>query len=105
MREEKTTSRSLAQLKEKQDGMEEKKATRTQDLQAQSEKKAEVNTISEFVYIYLTPGFSQLEARINQLQSDLGRTKQELDNQQAERTKIAYVALLLPETELPNNMT
>jgi structural maintenance of chromosome 1 len=41
-REEKTTSRSLAQLKEKQDGMEEKKATRTQELEAQNEKKAEV---------------------------------------------------------------
>ena len=40
-REEKMISWSLAQLEEKQDGMKEK-LTRTRELEAQSEKKAEV---------------------------------------------------------------
>ncbi|KAF8630781.1 hypothetical protein AX15_002729 [Amanita polypyramis BW_CC] len=70
-REEKTVSRSLAQLKEKQEGLEEKKETRMGELETQNEKK------------------SELEQKIGQLQNDLTRTKQELDNQQAERTKIA----------------
>ncbi|KAK2462607.1 hypothetical protein APHAL10511_005340 [Amanita phalloides] len=70
-REEKSVSRSLAQLREKQEGMEEKRTTRTQELETLSEKRTE------------------LEAKIHQLQNDLTRTKEELDNQQAERTRIA----------------
>ena len=34
----------------------------------------------------LIPCFSKLESRINQLQGDLARTKQELGSQQAEQT-------------------
>ena len=41
-REKKTRLWSLARLEEKQDGMEEKKATRTQEPEAQNEKKAQV---------------------------------------------------------------
>ena len=34
---------------------------------------------------------AQLEDKINAMRGDLARTRQELDNQQSERTKIAYV--------------
>ncbi|KAF8638669.1 hypothetical protein AX17_002030 [Amanita inopinata Kibby_2008] len=70
-REEKTTARSLTQLKEKQEGLDEKKQGRTRDLESQDEKKTE------------------LEEKISQLQADLSKSKQELDSQQAERTRIA----------------
>lgn len=45
------------------------------------------NLVSTHVY-------NQLEEKITSFQSDLARTKQELDNQQSERTKIAYVYFL-----------
>ena len=41
-REEKTASRFLAQLKEKQEGLVEKKETRLKELETQNEKKREV---------------------------------------------------------------
>ncbi|KAF8650227.1 hypothetical protein AX16_005342 [Volvariella volvacea WC 439] len=70
-REEKTASRSLTQLKERQQGMEERKSTRTQELETVKEKRAE------------------LEERLAGLQRDLAKAKQELDAQQAERTRIS----------------
>ncbi|KAM6496344.1 condensin complex subunit SMC1 [Amanita muscaria] len=70
-RDEKTVSRSYAQMKEKQEGLEEKKETRTKELESQNDRKTE------------------LEEKINKLSSELAKVKQELDNQQAERTRIA----------------
>ncbi|KAJ7638242.1 condensin complex subunit SMC1 [Roridomyces roridus] len=69
-REHKTAARTLAQLTEKQTGLEESRATRLADEQVQKTRKAE------------------LEEKIAGLNSDLAKTKQELDNQQSERTKI-----------------
>ncbi|KAL0960255.1 hypothetical protein HGRIS_011886 [Hohenbuehelia grisea] len=72
-RDEKTNSRSLGQLREKHEGMSEKRTKLVDDAKTLGVRK------------------SELEERIASLQSDLGRTKQELDNQQAERTKIAQL--------------
>ncbi|KAJ3507775.1 hypothetical protein NLJ89_g6117 [Agrocybe chaxingu] len=70
-REERIASRSLAQLTEKEQGFEEKKTTRTEELKAQSERKDE------------------LEEKIATLQAELASVRQELDNQQAERARIS----------------
>lgn len=70
-RDEKTAGRVLTQLTERQQGMEEKRGLRNEELGVLGERKAE------------------LEERIGGLQGDLARTKQTLENQQAERTKIA----------------
>ncbi|KAJ6610416.1 condensin complex subunit SMC1 [Mycena sp. CBHHK59/15] len=72
-REHKTTTRTLGQLKEKQKGLEENHETRMADAQVQSGRKTE------------------LEEKIAGLQTDLTKTRQELDNQQSERTKIAQL--------------
>ncbi|KAF7352348.1 Structural maintenance of chromosomes protein [Mycena venus] len=69
-REHKTVARTLGQLKEKQTGLEENRETRSADLEAQSGRKKE------------------LDEKITQLHADLTKTRQELDNQQSERTKI-----------------
>ncbi|EDR03647.1 condensin complex subunit SMC1 [Laccaria bicolor S238N-H82] len=71
LREEKTSSRTLAQLTEKQKGYEEKKELRSEDLRVQSARKTE------------------LDAKISSLQANLTSVRQELDNQRAEREKIA----------------
>ncbi|KAA1474997.1 hypothetical protein DENSPDRAFT_401153 [Dentipellis sp. KUC8613] len=70
-REEKTASRTYTQLKDKQDEFEQKKATLQSDLAVQNERKKE------------------LEEKVAELQRDLGKVKQELDNQQSERTRIS----------------
>ncbi|KAF9457597.1 condensin complex subunit SMC1 [Collybia nuda] len=70
-RDERTTARTLTQLTERQQGLEEKRTTRSEELAAQTSKKAE------------------LEDKISGLQADLARTRQELENQQSERTRIA----------------
>ncbi|KAJ6561466.1 condensin complex subunit SMC1 [Mycena vulgaris] len=72
-REHKTITRTLGQLKEKQTGLEEKRETRMADAQVQSARKTE------------------LEEKIAGLHADLTKTRQELDNQQSERTKIAQL--------------
>ncbi|KAJ6560360.1 condensin complex subunit SMC1 [Mycena capillaripes] len=69
-REHKTVTRTLGQLTEKQTGLEEKRETRSADAQVQSARKAE------------------LEEKIEESGNDLTKTRQELDNQQSERTKI-----------------
>ncbi|KAJ7246598.1 condensin complex subunit SMC1 [Mycena haematopus] len=69
-REHKTVTRTLGQLKEKQTGLEENRETRSADLAIQSTRKTE------------------LEEKIAGLHADLTRTRQELDDQQSERTKI-----------------
>ncbi|KAJ7032498.1 condensin complex subunit SMC1 [Mycena alexandri] len=69
-RELKTVTRTLGQLKEKQTGLEENRESRTADLEAQSTRKAE------------------LDEKIGALQADLTKARQELDNQQSERTRI-----------------
>lgn len=51
--------------------MEEKRDTRNEDFTAQSTKKAD------------------LEKRLAELQTELGAKKQDLENQQSERTKIS----------------
>ncbi|GLB42443.1 putative structural maintenance of chromosomes protein [Lyophyllum shimeji] len=70
-RDEKTLSRTLGQLTERATGLREKRDARAEELTSQTEKKAE------------------LEAKIAGLQNDLARTRQELDNQQSERTRIS----------------
>ena len=47
-RDEKTTSRSLGQLKEKQQGLEEKRDTRSEDARVQAAKKIEVLSLHSF---------------------------------------------------------
>ncbi|KAJ7812847.1 hypothetical protein B0H13DRAFT_2143623 [Mycena leptocephala] len=69
-REHKTVTRTLGQLKEKQTGLEENRETRSADARVQSTRKTE------------------LEGKIAELHTDLTKTRQELDNQQSERTKI-----------------
>ncbi|KAJ7887553.1 hypothetical protein B0H14DRAFT_1235848 [Mycena olivaceomarginata] len=69
-REYKTVTRTLGQLKEKQTGLEENRETRSKDLEVQTGRKKE------------------LEEKIAGLHTDLTKTRQELDNQQSERTKI-----------------
>ncbi|KAL0571911.1 Structural maintenance of chromosomes protein 1 [Marasmius crinis-equi] len=69
-REEKTASRTLSTLTEKQKGLEEKRSMRSEELQAHLEKKA------------------QLDERIASLQEELNNAKQELDNQSSERQRI-----------------
>ncbi|KAF8802737.1 condensin complex subunit SMC1 [Phlegmacium glaucopus] len=70
-REEKTASRILAQLSEKEQGFDEKKTTRTEELHQQNAKREE------------------LEQRIASLQTELTNTRQELDNQQAEKARVS----------------
>ncbi|KAF4618816.1 hypothetical protein D9613_009734 [Agrocybe pediades] len=69
-REEKTAARTLAQLAEKEQGFEEKKATRSDELISQNEKKQE------------------LESKIVTLQEELAGIRQELENQQSERARV-----------------
>ena len=78
-REEKTANRTLVQLTERNAGFEEKKNTRSEDLQVQLGKK------------------SELDQRLATLQSELANAKQELDNQQAERAKIAKLEAEIDE--------
>ncbi|KAF8068609.1 condensin complex subunit SMC1 [Lyophyllum atratum] len=70
-RDEKTVSRTLAQLIERESGLREKRDTRAEELTTQTEKKAE------------------LEAKITSLQAELARIRQELENQQSEKTRIS----------------
>ncbi|KAL4266841.1 SMC family protein [Pleurotus pulmonarius] len=72
-REEKTTARSLNQLQQKHEGLSERRERVAEDGKAQSARKAE------------------LDEKLSTLQNDLSKTKQELDNQQSERTKIAQL--------------
>ncbi|CAA7261205.1 unnamed protein product [Cyclocybe aegerita] len=74
-REERIASRSLAQLTEKEQGFEEKKTTRAEELRVQNEKKDE------------------LEEKIATLQAELANVRQELDNQQAERARISKLQM------------
>ncbi|KAL9710106.1 Structural maintenance of chromosomes protein 1 [Leucoagaricus gongylophorus] len=70
-RDEKSANRTLAQLSERQQGLEEKITMRKNDLTAQTAKKEE------------------LEDKIASLQVDVARSKSELDKQQSERVRIA----------------
>ncbi|TEB34053.1 condensin complex subunit SMC1 [Coprinellus micaceus] len=78
-REEKTANRTLAQLTERNAGFEEKKKTRSEDLHVQQDKK------------------SELDLKLASLQAELANAKQELDNQQAERAKIAKLEAEIDE--------
>ncbi|KIY53050.1 condensin complex subunit SMC1 [Fistulina hepatica ATCC 64428] len=69
-REEKTANRAFFQLQEKERELQDQKETRGTDLEAQNARQ------------------SELEDKLNGLMRDLHRTKQELDSQQAERTRI-----------------
>ncbi|KAG6852767.1 hypothetical protein C0991_009264 [Blastosporella zonata] len=70
-RDEKATGRTVTQLAEREKGLNDKKAARVEELNAQTEKKAE------------------LEEKISTLQADLATTRQELNNQQSEKTRIS----------------
>ncbi|TFK38253.1 condensin complex subunit SMC1 [Crucibulum laeve] len=70
-RDLKSTARTLAQLQERQDGMQDKMKTRQEESEATATKKVE------------------LEEKIARMQDDLKRTRAELEAQQVERTKIA----------------
>ncbi|KAK7020211.1 Structural maintenance of chromosomes protein 1 [Paramarasmius palmivorus] len=69
-RDEKTASRTLTILTEKQKELEEKRDARKEELQSQMEKKA------------------QLDGKVANLQEELAKAKQELDNQASERQRI-----------------
>ncbi|KAN0084141.1 RecF/RecN/SMC [Tylopilus felleus] len=81
-REEKTTSRTLGQLKIQIEELEIKKNKLTEDASTQGEKKTE------------------LEEKLANLQADLARVKQDYDNQQSERTRITRL-----ETEANEKLT
>ncbi|KAG6855965.1 hypothetical protein H0H87_008906 [Tephrocybe sp. NHM501043] len=70
-RDEKATGRSLTQLAEREKGFSEKKEARVEELNTQTQKKTE------------------LEEKISTLQADLAKTRQELNNQQSEKTRIS----------------
>jgi len=57
-REEKTQGRTLAMLKEKEHGLQEKLATRTEDLNAQKKKKREVCCLLSSPTLQLSFGYS-----------------------------------------------
>ncbi|KAF6764433.1 cohesin complex subunit psm1 [Ephemerocybe angulata] len=75
-REEKTANRALSQLTERSANFEEKKKTRSEELQVQLDKKAD------------------LDQKLATLQGELAHARQELNNQQAERAKIALTERL-----------
>ncbi|KIM37018.1 hypothetical protein M413DRAFT_448746 [Hebeloma cylindrosporum] len=70
-REVKTSGRALTQLTEREQGFQEKKNTRSEELNSQNEKRQE------------------LEERISTLQTELAAARQELENQQSERARIS----------------
>ncbi|KAJ3905523.1 P-loop containing nucleoside triphosphate hydrolase protein [Lentinula edodes] len=72
-REEKAVIRALNALKEKHQGLEEKRDSRGEETTSQTTKKTE------------------LEEKIAGLQDELTNKKQELENQQSERTKISQL--------------
>ncbi|KAJ7068585.1 condensin complex subunit SMC1 [Mycena amicta] len=72
-REQKTVARTLDQLKEKQQGMLETQETRASEAEAQSARKAE------------------LEEKVSGFQTEHAQARQELENQQSERTKITQL--------------
>lgn len=74
-REEKTANRTLSQLTERHATFEEKKTVKSEELRVQTEKRVE------------------MEAKTKDLMNELQRAKQELDNMQSERARIAYVIL------------
>ncbi|TFY79840.1 hypothetical protein EWM64_g4174 [Hericium alpestre] len=78
-REEKTASRVYTQLKDKQEEFERRKATLTEELSGSSEKKTE------------------LEEKVASLQADLDKVKQELVNQQSDRTRISLLEAEISE--------
>jgi len=88
-RDEKTGSRSLSQLLERQQGFEEKLTTQQADLTLQTVKKTELFYVLSYSTISLISIILQLDDKISTLQADLAKARQELDNQQAERTRIA----------------
>ncbi|KAH0579770.1 hypothetical protein H2248_002607 [Termitomyces sp. 'cryptogamus'] len=70
-RDEKATGRTAAQLTEREKALVEKKAARNEELNVQTQKKVE------------------LEEKIASLQANLARTRQDLNNQQSEKTRIS----------------
>ncbi|EMD32195.1 hypothetical protein CERSUDRAFT_118824 [Gelatoporia subvermispora B] len=72
-RDEKTSTRALAQLQDRLAQMQQKATKLAEDKQTQSEKKTE------------------LESKVAELQTELTNVKQELNNQQSERTRIAQL--------------
>ncbi|KAH7887101.1 RecF/RecN/SMC [Phlebopus sp. FC_14] len=70
-REEKTTLRTVSQLKSKIEEMENRKSKLTEDASSQTDKK------------------NELEQKLATLQTDLARAKQEYENHQSERTRIS----------------
>ncbi|KAG6902949.1 hypothetical protein C0995_009341 [Termitomyces sp. Mi166 len=70
-RDEKATGRTVAQLAEREKALSEKRDARSEEFNLQTEKKAE------------------LEEKITSLQADLARTRQDLNNQQSEKTRIS----------------
>nr|AYN55353.1 cohesin complex subunit I [Sparassis latifolia] len=72
-RDEKTSSRALAQLKDKHEQQMQKAEKLGEDKRVQSEKR------------------SELEAKVASLHGELTKARQELDNQQSERTRIAQL--------------
>ncbi|KAI0063838.1 cohesin complex subunit psm1 [Artomyces pyxidatus] len=78
-REEKTASRTFTQLNDKQEEFEQKRSRLREDSSVQSSKKEE------------------LEEKVKTLSESLAKVKQELDNQQSERTRINQLEAELNE--------
>jgi hypothetical protein len=65
----------------------------SEEERVQSERRDDVRYLSLFVYTLMLTLRCQLETKVEELQENLVKSKQELDNQQSERTRIAYAVL------------
>ena len=88
-RDEKTSGRTLAQLKDKLEQLTQKRDKLAEDEQTHTAKKQEVRTCDTALQgvLVLNP-IAQLDDKVASLAADLKRVKQEYDNQQSERMRI-----------------
>ena len=87
MRDEKTTSRTLAQLKDKLEQLTQKRDKLSEEETTYTQKKSEVS-VCAWLPCGVPDALPQLDAKVTELSDDLKRAKQEHDNQQSERIRI-----------------
>jgi structural maintenance of chromosome 1 len=92
-RDEKTASRTLTQVRDKDEELQRNQKRLRADEQTQKASKSEVPFL-EFNVSHLLTVFSKLEDKLATLQGEHARSKQEYENQQSERTRIRYFCLL-----------